>query len=80
MQIIAISGDVSALAKEMEELKMRADFNKNHTLALILDLGDEVRLNSFFDSVGQLIYMARRDGEEMEQIVSSCRQWRFDAL
>ena len=34
-------------------------------------MGEEVRLNSFFDSLGQLITMARRDGEELVKIVRS---------
>jgi hypothetical protein len=69
VQIVTISGEVSALGKEIEILKTRAEFNKNHTISLITTLGEEVRLNSLFDSVGQLITMARRDGEELVQIV-----------
>ena len=45
VQIVAISGEVLALAKEMEVLRTRAAFNKNHTISLISDMGNEVRLN-----------------------------------
>ena len=78
VQIVTISGEVSALAKEIEILKTRAEFNKNHTISLITTVGDEVRLNSFFDSVGQLISMARRDGEELVQIVQSIQTGILD--
>ena len=71
VQIVTISGEVSALGKEIEVLKTWAEHNKNHTISLITEVGEEVRLNSFFDSVGQLITMARRDGEELVEIVCS---------
>ena len=43
----------------------------NHMISLVSNVGEEVRLNSFFDSVGQLITMARRDGGELVKIVRS---------
>ena len=62
VQIVAISAEVSALGKEIAVLKRRAEHNMNHTISLVSNVGEEVRLNSYFDSVGQLITMALRDG------------------
>ena len=45
VQIVMISGEVSALGKEIEVLKNCAEHNKNHTISLITEVGEEVRLN-----------------------------------
>ena len=47
VQIVTISAEVSALGKEVAVLKRRAEHNMNHTISLVTDVGEEVRLNSF---------------------------------
>ena len=47
-----VSAEVSALGREIAVLKKRADHNMEHTLSLVSNVGEEVRLNSYFDSVG----------------------------
>ena len=78
VQINVVSAEVSKLGKEIAVLQKRADSNMEHTLALMSNVGSEVRLNSYFDTIGQIITMSRRDGEELVKVVRSTSTGELD--
>ena len=47
VQINVVSAEVSKLGKEVAVLQKRADHSMEHTLSLVSNVGEEVRLNSF---------------------------------
>ena len=50
---------------------MRVTNNKKHILELISKIGEEVGLNSLFDSMDQIMTMTRRDGQELFAVAMS---------
>ena len=71
VQIQVVTVEVSKLGREIAVLERRANNNMKHTLALVSNVGSEVRLNSYFDTIDQVITMTRRDGEEMLEVARS---------
>ena len=59
VQIQVVTAEVSKLGREIAVLERRADSNMKHTLALVSNVGSEVRLNSYFDTIDQVITMTR---------------------
>ena len=78
VQINVVTAEVSKLGREIAVLEKRADSNLEHTLALVSNVGSEVRLNSYFDTIDQVITMTRRDGEELLEVVRSTSTGELD--
>ena len=78
VQINVVTAEVSKLGREIAVLEKRADSNLEHTLALVSNVGSEVRLNSYFDTIDQVITMTRRDGEELLEVGRSTTTGELD--
>ena len=59
------------LGKKLTKLELRIDNNKKHLLELVSKIGEEVSLNTLFDSMDQIVTMCHRDGQELLSVAMS---------